>query len=223
MMDNTATGKKLQAGFLAGIQEGTVGIPYLLLKTYRRLKLSETDVMLLIHVMAFREKERTDFPTLEEIQTRMSAGPEMVIATLQKLIKGGFISIDQEVDATSGIQFERYNFTPLFEKMAECWIEEQKQHVHPSSSLLEESGKNIFTIFENEFGRPLTPMEMETIAGWLDKDHYKEELILMALKEAVFAGKVYFKYIDRILLDWSRNRVTTAKQAREYAQKFRAK
>nr|WP_315603012.1 DnaD domain protein [Paenibacillus aurantius] len=76
-------------------------------------------------------------------------------------------------------------------------------------------------IFEKEFARPLTPMELETISGWLDQDHFKEELILAALKEAVFAGKVHFRYIDRILLEWQRNRIQTVDQAKEHAQKFR--
>ncbi len=64
-------------------------------------------------------------------------------------------------------------------------------------------------------------MELETITGWLDQDRYKDELILAALKEAVFAGKVHFRYIDRILLEWSRNRVFSVEQAKEYAQRFR--
>ena len=49
-------------------------------------------------------------------------------------------------------------------------------------------------------------MELETISGWVDADRYPDELILLALKEAVFAGKLHFRYIDRILLEWSRNR-----------------
>lgn len=64
-------------------------------------------------------------------------------------------------------------------------------------------------------------MEYETITSWVDQDRYLEELILLALKEAVFAGKVHFRYIDRILLEWSRNRVRNAQDAKEYAQRFR--
>lgn len=64
-------------------------------------------------------------------------------------------------------------------------------------------------------------MELETITSWLDRDGYKEELVLAALKEAVFAGKVHFRYVDRILLEWSRNRITTVEQAKEFTQKFR--
>ena len=54
--------------------------------------------------------------------------------------------------------------------------------------------RNLFTIFEKEFGRPLSPMELETISGWVDADRYPDELILLALKEAVFAGKLHFRY-----------------------------
>ena len=85
----------------------------------------------------------------------------------------------------------------------------------------QQSGKDIYSIMEKEFARPLTPMEFETISGWLDKDKFSEDLILAALKEAVFAGKVHFRYIDRILLEWSRNRVSTPLQAKEYAQRYR--
>ena len=42
-----------------------------------------------------------------------------------------------------------------------------------------------------------------------------------ALKEAVFAGKLHFRYIDRILIEWSRNRVTNTDEAKAHTQKFR--
>lgn len=80
---------------------------------------------------------------------------------------------------------------------------------------------DIYTTFEKEFGRPLSPMECEMITGWLDQDRYSESLIRAALKEAVFAGKLHFRYIDRILIEWSRNRIQTVDQAREFSRQFR--
>lgn len=65
-------------------------------------------------------------------------------------------------------------------------------------------------------------MECESISGWVDEDRYPEELILLALKESVFAGKVHFRYIDRILLEWARNRVKNAQDVKAYSQKFRS-
>jgi DNA replication protein len=226
MKGNDSSRKQLRAGFMAGIAEGTVAVPYILLQTYRSMRLTEAETMLLIHIMAFGEKERKEFPTLEELQQRMSGSPEAVIAALQRLMKGGFVTIDEHIEPVSGIRYERYNLHPLYEKLADVWLEQLKAREAAAASAPSgpgrESGKDLFSIFENEFGRPLTPMEMETISGWLDQDRYKEELILAALKEAVFAGKVHFKYIDRILLDWGRNRVSTVQQAKEYSQKFRS-
>ncbi|MCS7459322.1 DnaD domain-containing protein [Paenibacillus doosanensis] len=210
---------ELQAAFMAGWREGSIGIPYLLLKHYHQLKLTEVDVLLMIHVMAFMEKEHKEFPTLEELQERMSVSAEKVIASLQKLLKDGLLAIDEAVDHQNGIHYEKYNFNPLFEKLAACWYEQEQQRKKPEEPAVR---NDIFSVFEKEFGRPLTPMELESITGWLDKDRYPEELIMAGLKEAVFAGKVHFRYIDRILLEWSRNRITTVEQAKEHSQKFRS-
>ncbi|NOU99158.1 DnaD domain protein [Paenibacillus planticolens] len=217
------TQQQIEAVLLSSIQEGSVAVPLLLLKNYRALQLSEIEVMTLIHLISFLEKEKYDFPTTDEIQSRMSASPDLVIAGLQKLIHEQFIAIDEEIDVLSGIRSERYNLTPLYRKLAKQAAEQEMAKLSAVRTPMpaDEGARNIFTTFEKEFARPLTPMELETISGWLDKDQYKEDLILTALKEAVFAGKVHFRYIDRILLEWSRNRVGTVDQAKEYSQRFR--
>lgn len=222
MKRNDGERSLLQAAFVAGWRAGNIEVPYLLLKHYRQLNLNEVEVMLMIHVMALMEKERKDFPTLEELQGRMSVTPEKVIAALQKLLKEGLLTIDEGVDPISGLQFEKYNFSPLLEKLAGCWYEEQLEKKRAREQAEPVVRNDIFSIFEKEFGRPLTPMELESITGWLDKDQYPEQLILAGLKEAVFAGKVHFRYIDRILMEWSRNRITTVEQAKEHSQKFRS-
>lgn len=221
-LSNEEGTKQLLKGLLFGMQEGTVAVPHLLLKYYHKLQISELEVMLLIQLIAFKEKEHKDFPTIEEIQLRMTAAPELIIKAIQKLMKNQLITIDDEIDPISGIQYEKYNLLPVLEKIASCWYEDI-QPVEPAAAAAEpgKEGKDIFSIFEKEFARPLSPMECETISSWLDRDNYSMELILAALKEAVFAGKVHFRYIDRILLEWSRNRVFTVEQAREYTQKFR--
>lgn len=212
-------------GMALGMQSGSISVPYHLLRCYRQLKLNDTEVMLLIHLIGFKQQEMKDFPTIEELQERMGTAPELVIKSLQRLLKDGFISIDEEVNPETNVQYERYNLTGLWEKMAVFVTEEiraERQRLRQSSALTDSDQPNLFNIFEKEFGRPLSPMECETIAGWIDQDHYPEELILLALKEAVFAGKVHFRYVDRILLEWSRNRVRSIEDAKAYTQKFRS-
>jgi DNA replication protein len=215
--------KHQQALIIAGMKNGIVAVPYALVRCYRELKLTELEAMVLIQLIGFMEKENNDFPTLDQLQSRMMAKPDLVISAIQKLMKDQFISIDEEIDNQTGIRYERYNLHQMYDKLAKIMLNDitQQQLSTAVASEPASKSKDIYSIIEREFGRPLTPMELEMISGWMDADQYKEEIILTALKEAVFAGKLHFRYIDRILLDWSRNQITNAELAKTYSQKFR--
>jgi DNA replication protein len=213
--------KQIQAAILAGMKMGNVNIPLLLLQAYSLLKLSDLEAILLIQLLAFTSQEGKEFPTIEEIQARLSSSQEQVIKALQKLLKDQWIAIEERIDSISGIQYERYDLEGVFNKLSLYVSVEMKKQSLLNLKTEPREGKDIFSIIEREFARPLTPMELEMVTSWLDKDQYKEDLILAALKEAVFAGKVHFNYLDRILLEWSRNRVFTVEQAKEHSQKFR--
>ena len=58
--------------------------------------------------------------------------------------------------------------------------------------------KDIIHIFQGEFNRLLTPMEIEIIEDW--KKEYKEDLIIESLKQAVFNGAPSIRYINKILI-----------------------
>lgn len=240
-------------GISYGLQNGMAIIPYALLKHYRKLNLSGSEAMLLIHLLSFRQVEGIDFPTLEELQLVTGRNITVIAGELQKLMKEGFISIDEDMDELRDIHYERYNFSGLYDKLGAYLAESAKEASQrknpesagaqatsrfPGSSALAggqagtavapkgvnaEESRSLFSIFEKEFGRPLSPMECESISGWVDQDRYPEELILLALKESVFAGKVHFRYIDRILLEWARNRVKNAQDVKNYTQKFRGR
>ena len=80
---------------------------------------------------------------------------------------------------------------------------------------------DLYTVFEQEFGRPLSPMECENLAMWLDEDNQDPAIIKAALREAVIAGKLNFRYIDRILFNWKKNGIQTIEQARMHGIQFR--
>lgn len=232
----------MAASLAEAYMDGAASIPYALLRVYRMLGLTDTDCMLLIQVVAFRQLEQNDFPTMEQLQQRLGASGAVIGESLQKLIRRGLIAIDEVSDPVSGIRAERYNLAGLFQAIAQL-VASGEAPVRAAGSpspfaaqgaadfaagdrSAREEGPNaetvsLFAVFEREFGRPISPMEAETIAGWLDQDKYAEELILFALKESVFAGKLSFRYMDRILLEWSRNRVRSVEDARAHAQRFR--
>jgi len=227
------------AGMAEAFMDGAVSIPYAFLKTYRSLRLTDTEGMLLLHLMAFRQLEQNEFPTIEQLQTRLGCSPSVVGQTLQKLVKAGIVAIDEVFDPATGVQSEKYNLSGLFENMADLLAagsvslraegaaEDSGEADYPKReadlprAVQPAAGVNLFSLFEQEFGRPLTPTEYEIMTSWLEQDRYPEELIRFALKESVFAGKRHFNYIDRILLEWSRNRITNVEEARHHTQKFR--
>ena len=84
----------------------------------------------------------------------------------------------------------------------------------------EEDKSNIYSVFESELGRTLSPIEYELINGWLECN-YKEEIILAALKEAVFNGVNNFRYIDRILFEWNKKGIDTVEKISKYKKEFR--
>ncbi|MDA8353091.1 MAG: DnaD domain-containing protein [Firmicutes bacterium] len=201
------------------LQQGSTAFPVVLFKEYKRLGLNEGQVMLLLHIIVFREKEEIPFPTVNQLEERMSVSADQIVQWLQSLVQKGFLSIEETVEE-GGIRSEQYSIAPLLQQLAASYLDRESLEEQPPA---EETYGNLFQLFEREFARPLSPMECETLTQWLDEDKYPSQLIVAALREAVFCGKPSCRYIDRILLEWKRNGIQTVEEAVEYSRKFRQK
>lgn len=199
------------------LEAGTTALPNLLLRHYRQIGLTDEEMMLIIHLLVFKTEGKR-FPTLYELEERMSRDAAEIVKIMQRLVQQQYISIEEVVDGTTGVRSEWYCFTLLYRRIAACLQEKVRAEQEKTE---ENRTKNLYAIFEEEFGRPLSPIECENLAMWLDQDGYSEALIMSALREAVISGKLFFRYIDRILFEWNRQNIRTPKQAREYSLKFR--
>lgn len=200
------------------LKQGNLTLPTVFIKYYKEIGLNDQEMMLVVQILTFKQ-EGKDFPTIAEITDRMTAGEREVIMMLQKLVQKGYLAIDDHIERDTGVRAEVYQLDPLYEKIARILAAKQASSQKETSKT--EPKQNLFTIFEQEFGRPLSPIECESIAMWQDQDKYKDELILAALREAVISNKLFIRYIDRILYEWQRNQIHTAQQAREFSLKFR--
>ncbi len=81
------------------------------------------------------------------------------------------------------------------------------------------SEKDLYDNFEKEFGRTLSPMEYEIINDWVEQG-ISNELILSALKEAVFNGVNNLRYVDKIIYEWNKKGI---KKPSEVIQKQKQK
>lgn len=63
---------------------------------------------------------------------------------------------------------------------------------------------NLLSVFEEQFGRALSPIELNIIRDWKESN-YSDEMIIKALKEAVKSQVLNFRYIEKILENWAKN------------------
>ncbi|ETT81116.1 DnaD domain-containing protein [Viridibacillus sp. FSL R5-0477] len=198
------------------IEQGNVTISQLFFKFYKELGIQDLDAMLIMHLTAFHEEGNT-FPTPTDIANRMQLTEDEIASSLQRMMQKGFIEILQKVDE-HGVLFETFNLQPLWARLVDCMTEKTVKKVEVSSKLKE---GELFNLFEQEFGRFLSPMESETISMWLDQDGHSPEVIRKALIEAVLSQKLSLRYVDRILFEWKKKNVKTPKDAEKLAQNFR--
>ena len=79
----------------------------------------------------------------------------------------------------------------------------------------DDNNGDIFDFIEKNFGRTLSPVEIEEASSWEDND-----LTRYAIKQAILNGAYNFKYINKILHNYKMNNIQTVQQAQEADKKF---
>lgn len=69
-----------------------------------------------------------------------------------------------------------------------------------------EEAISLVSIFEEQFGRALSSIELNILREWKESN-YDDEMIVKALKEAVKSQVLNFRYIEGILHNWAKNGV----------------
>lgn len=203
--------------FTNWILQPTIVLQNYLIESYKKLGLTDREFMVVLHLINFSSKGN-DFPTPEQICNFSSLSAEECSNSLYSLVVRGFIKIEDFTDQ-NGMQFERYNLFTIYERLAELYIKEEREK---NLDLNDDTETNLYPLFEQEFGRPLTHMESEILSQWLDVDQHNPSLIRMALKEAILSSALSFRYIERILYDWKKKGVKTPEEARKQGEKVRS-
>ncbi len=175
-----------------------------ILKTIKKNKLSLDEALLIIYFYSNNSHAVLD---LDEINDKFSLNELETMQAFERLTNKNLISIKMEKNREGKME-EIIDLTPLYQTIALDIGEENKKDVTNS----------IFSLFESEFGRPLSSMEFQLINNWLDKG-ISEELINSALKEAIFNGSFTLRYIDSILMEWIRKGFKTGKDVDLYLRK----
>lgn len=203
---------------LKWIASGSTSVSNLLLKHYRQIGLTNDELIFVIQLNSFLDKGIA-FPNTNQIAQRMGMDSEKMFGLIHQLIQKKVLEIRTNEDEY-GRSKDYYSLDLLWEKLI-FYLSQKDNETKKNQSIQNE--KELYQMFEEEFGRPLTPIEMQTIGMWLDEDHYSLELIEMALKEAVLNQVYSLKYVDRILLTWEKKNIRTKEQVEKESRNFRNK
>ncbi|WP_270313389.1 DnaD domain-containing protein [Leuconostoc citreum] len=192
------------------IQAGQTNINNDLLLHYQDIGMDNDDLALYLQVMRIQAQGNQATPKI--LAQVLHITETVVIARLKSLI-----ARDLMIISTATKQVETYDFLPMIEKL----VQGQKISTTPVMSDGKSTRREIFQTIESEFGRPLTPMEMQTIGQWFDQDHFEPDLMLLAIQEAVANNARSLRYIETILINWQRDQIKTPAQAQIAKQKRR--
>lgn len=189
------------------LDAGETTISNLLLIHYHHLGLTNQEFLLYLQLL-HHQQTGSEFPDLFEISQQIGIPNDEIYSILEGLLGKQMIRL-VTTQNLQGKTVDAYDLSPIFEQL-DLYL--KSLHKQTKQEQREEGIQELFELFEKEFGRPLSPIEMETISMWLQEDKYELEIIRLGLREAVLNQAYSLKYIDRILLGWERKNLRTKDQ-----------
>ena len=133
----------------------------------------------------------TDVLNTDDIKEKLGFDEEKAVETFSSLLNKKYIEMN--VTNKNGEVIERISLDPLFDRLA-------------LNKSTDNNKTDIYALFERELGRTLSSFEYEMINKWKENG-ISEDIIKGALKEAILNNVRNFKYIDKIVYEWSKNDV----------------
>lgn len=188
-------------------KQGHIVIPLFMLQHYKELKLEIGEFLFLMYLYNLGNKFIFD-PS--KFASDLNLDIKDVMNYIGTLSDKHFIRVEV-MKNDKDLMEEMVLMDDFYSKLSLITMDE----VNNVSSA---DNSNIYEIIEKEFGRTLSPMEYEIIRAWLDND-MSEELIQEAIKEATYNGVSNLRYIDKILYEWSKLGIKTAKDVSDNKKK----
>lgn len=190
------------------LRDRPIVVPRILMNNYKLLDITDSELIIIMVLLSFGDKIDYD---PEEFSKVINGSKHDIMATINNLIEKNILSL--VIEKTDKLAHEYISLDLLYEKLYNLIIDNDQEAPVDNS---------IFSVFENELGRMLSPMEYEQIKEWLTSGN-SVELITCALKEAVINGVSSLRYIDSILNDWKKKGYKNKKDIIKDKEIYRSK
>ena len=167
-----------------------LAIERILIKEYKRLKLSMPEMSVLLALFSIYKKRKTF--SITSIAKRVELNANDIGSIVESLMNKSFMTI--LLDTKDGKEREVFELDPTFMKIEDLYKSDEleKIKVQAESSLME-----TIRLFEQGLGRALMSYELENIRRWYDDKTYTHEQIIAAIRSS--ESKCSVKYVERIL------------------------
>lgn len=174
------------------LSQKAITIPLFLLQNIGSLALSIEEFLFLMYL-----KDKGERFVFNPIEMEEDTGFDKmkVMQLISNLTDKKLITLETTKN-DSGVLEEMLDLTPFYKKYLSLFIDSTVEKED------KEVPKTLFEEIEREFGRTLSPNELEFIKAWLDT--FDKDVILEAVKEATLNGVSSIRYIDKILYEWDR-------------------
>lgn len=211
----------MQSNLYDWLKMGSTSIPNVLFKRYSDLKLTAEEFVLVTYLLSQLSSQPID--EMDAISKDLGWDTMKIMEHMNQLMMKEYLAIEL-VTHSDGTKRDHFTLRPLFEQLDKQLSLAKQPKMQPSAMTMPTNeAAQLVRTFEREFGRVLTPIELETINQWLVMDSYQPDLIRLALKEAVIHQAISLKYIDKILLSWEKKNIRTVQEAQQELRRFQGR
>ena len=179
---------------MSNSQRDAIDYRYLLIEYYKKLRLSENELCVLLMIEQLLQQKNT-LITPDLLSMKMNLDVKEIDKIFVILIERGLLVFD------TGKKI-KVSLKPLYKKLLQTFTQEMAEDDEAKND--KEKAEAIASVkeaFEKEYKRPLSPLENSLIDDWIAHG-YSAETIIDAMKECLSKGKKTFKSIDKLLLQW---------------------
>jgi DNA replication protein len=160
-------------------------------------------------VLLYFDNRFDDKFDVDLISSTLGMDASVIMEAFNSLMIKGLVSLESSKDRDNR-NTEEVNLDGFYRLVVDQ-VEDKKD---------EETKKDVFKEFESELGRTISSRELELINGWLSTG-ISEEIILGALREAVYNGVTSLRYIDKIIYEWDKKGFKTMDDVNQYMKNRR--
>ena len=192
---------------------GATVLPNLLLDAYHYYRINSDELVLLLHLMRCQDSPLgSELALSDYLMAKMKRTRGEIMHLLRGLHNKGILMLQKDAGL---LKPQEVSLHLLYGNLLN-WQElpDEKK---------EETGLDDYTTLVHAFEQTfmhLTHFEYDRIKEWLDVDGWPPEIIVEALETAALSRVLNFKYVDRILLNWQMQGLSTLEEIHQANEAF---